>query len=269
MAEPNDPSIETLLARIGELEEDVARLKERVDTGELNVGRINVRDESGQARIIIHSEECMPGDWERVAYAGITYYAADGTEVGALAVLEKNVRITIDQHATNEVVSVDNHDSEFGTRRGVSVFEQFPGLPGEQRENFRARFGRDPNPREVMIPRAFAGYRFGEAVVALGDSHGRERIRLSIDAQDNPRLEFLDEKGAVQFLLPPNGNPRSIPQSPMPAQIAGETVLQLLALVGHDADSLLRIVESEGASIPEEWVRWIRAYKELSAGSEA
>lgn len=47
-----------------------------------------------------------------------------------------------------------------------------------------------------LIPRGSVG-------VKLSDSKGQERIRLVVDADDVPRMEFLNEKGEVIYSLPP------------------------------------------------------------------
>ena len=47
------------------------------------------------------------------------------------------------------------------------------------------------------IPRVFVGSQDRVAQIRLLDTRGRVRARLVVDAQDVPRLEFLDESGAV------------------------------------------------------------------------
>ena len=86
--------------------------------------------------------------------------------------------------------------------------------------------------------------RLGEALVTLGDSHGRERVRLYVDRHDEPRLEFLDERGVAQF--PTESRKVRLPPGDIPS-FRGETALQLLALAGHDVDALIGLVEMEGA----------------------
>jgi hypothetical protein len=38
--------------------------------------------------------------------------------------------------------------------------------------------------------------------VSLRDRTGKDRLRLSVDADNEPHLEFLDEKGAVTQRIP-------------------------------------------------------------------
>ena len=40
------------------------------------------------------------------------------------------------------------------------------------------------------------------ATVALSDSDGRPRLTLTVDANGNPRIEFLDDAGKVIARIP-------------------------------------------------------------------
>jgi hypothetical protein len=46
-----------------------------------------------------------------------------------------------------------------------------------------------------------------EATLLLADPKGQTRIRASVDAAGNPKLEFLDETGKVTYSLPPTAKP--------------------------------------------------------------
>lgn len=54
------------------------------------------------------------------------------------------------------------------------------------------------SPRRIFMGKA----QNGDAVVELSDSRGRTRIRLAIDRTDTPRIELLDEQGAVVWAIP-------------------------------------------------------------------
>ncbi|WP_404458796.1 hypothetical protein [Oceanobacillus kapialis] len=52
--------------------------------------------------------------------------------------------------------------------------------------------------------RAFMGKnKNGEVSVHLNDKKGNQRIRMVIDAQGEPKLEFLNAHGEVTYRLPP------------------------------------------------------------------
>lgn len=45
--------------------------------------------------------------------------------------------------------------------------------------------------------------RNGDVSVRLSDSSGQEGIRMIIDEDNTPRIEFLDDHGEVTYRLPP------------------------------------------------------------------
>ncbi len=250
--------------RITELENELELIRSGAGFEEITTNRINLVDADGTPRLILHNQERMPGEWERDTAAGITIYAPDGQEVGGLHVEDEVVRFSLDEQGTNEVTSYFTQQSPFGSQRGLFVWDQYPGAPGDgQRERFKELVGRDPNPREIMIPRVFSGQRFGESIVVLGDSFGNERIRIYVNNKNQPRLEFLDEKGEVTFYLPMEAEPAVLPSGDIP-ELNGETVLQLLALAGNSPDTLLSLVEMGGGALPEEWLQWLAEYKRLN-----
>jgi phosphatidylserine decarboxylase len=52
--------------------------------------------------------------------------------------------------------------------------------------------------------RAFMGKdQQGNFSVKLMDSKGKERIRMVVDENDEPRMKFINEKGEVIYKLPP------------------------------------------------------------------
>lgn len=52
--------------------------------------------------------------------------------------------------------------------------------------------------------RAFTGKNNnGDVTVHPNDQNGNQRIRMVIDEQDVPRLEFLNAQGEVTYKLPP------------------------------------------------------------------
>ncbi len=57
---------------------------------------------------------------------------------------------------------------------------------------------------EGNTSRAFMGKNSnGEVTVQLSDSKGKPRIRMVIDGNDVPKMEFLDANDNVTYKLPP------------------------------------------------------------------
>jgi hypothetical protein len=48
-----------------------------------------------------------------------------------------------------------------------------------------------------------------EAVVSLADTKGKPRILMSVDGENVPSLQFLDENGKVMFKIPGDSLPES------------------------------------------------------------
>jgi hypothetical protein len=61
-----------------------------------------------------------------------------------------------------------------------------------------ARAEAPPGPRRVFVGKNTDR----AAAVALSDANGRPRLKLTVDADGNPRIEFLDEQGQVTSRLP-------------------------------------------------------------------
>ena len=55
-----------------------------------------------------------------------------------------------------------------------------------------------PRPRRIFVGKSPDH----SASVALSDGQGRPRLKLTVDANGNPRIEFLDDKGQVTQRLP-------------------------------------------------------------------
>lgn len=55
------------------------------------------------------------------------------------------------------------------------------------------------NPRRMFMGKT----REGDLTIQMNDSIGRERIRIGIDKEDNPKIEILNDEGEVIYQLPP------------------------------------------------------------------
>jgi hypothetical protein len=56
---------------------------------------------------------------------------------------------------------------------------------------------------EFLVNRLIIGKgRNKSALISLRDAKGKERIQISVTADGTPKINFLDEKGAVTYSLP-------------------------------------------------------------------
>lgn len=197
---------------------------------ELTVGRINVVDANGTLRLVISNKDRMhPGvidgrtiDRSRPV-AGLLFFNEAGDEVGGLTFTGREVNgttranagIMFDQYKQDQTIGISY--SENGGRRtaGLQVWDRADTSLGELVDKLNAanRIA-DPAERQKAIAaarasappaprRLFAGKQGDRsATVALSDANGKVRLTLTVDADGDPRIEFLDEQGKVVSRLP-------------------------------------------------------------------
>ncbi|RKN86058.1 hypothetical protein [Paenibacillus ginsengarvi] len=174
---------------------------------ELDVEKINIVDKDGNIRMSLFNSERIPDpviDGKVVSRSGIPgsgmlFYNNEGDECGGLVFGSKTytsedyggqyagktesvASLTFDAYKGDQVTHMYFHESTIGERMyGYVLYDRPSGVA-------RARMDRAQD---------------GAVGVRLSDSKGQERIRLVIDANDVPVLEFLNEKGEVVYSLPP------------------------------------------------------------------
>ena len=197
---------------------------------ELTVGRINVVDANGTLRLVISNKDRMhPGvidgrtiDRSRPV-AGLLFFNEAGDEVGGLTFTGREVNgspranagIMFDQFKQDQTIGISYSESEGRRTAGLQVWDRPDSSLGElvdklnaankiesqaEREKALAaiRSSAPPAPR-----RLFAGkLPDRSATVALSDADGKVRLRLTVAADGNPRIEFLDEQGKMVSSLP-------------------------------------------------------------------
>ncbi|MFZ5827320.1 MAG: hypothetical protein ACOY94_23725 [Bacillota bacterium] len=200
--------------------------------GELNVERINVVDEDGTVRLVIANKERFPDPViggrvlrrQGIRTPGILFYNNAGDECGGLIFgsREENGEyssgsaLLFDQYRQDQIIGITTSESNGRRKYGFTVWER-PDTPlADMVDRVEAVRQMEAGPeREQAMQqleeegafgarRAFMGrMEDGEVMMALADSKGRDRIRMRVDANDQPRIEFLNEKGDVIFSLPP------------------------------------------------------------------
>lgn len=175
---------------------------------ELDVEKINIVDKEGNLRMTLFNSDRIPDpiiDGKTLTRSGIIpgsgmlFYNHDGDECGGLVFgsrtytseefdgkyagkTESMASLTFDGYKGDQVIQTYFHENTLGDRMyGNVLYDRPSGVT-------RARMDRSQD---------------GSVGVKLADSKGQERIRLVIDANDVPVLEFLNEKGEVVYSLPP------------------------------------------------------------------
>jgi len=200
--------------------------------GEITVERINVADANGTLRMVISNKDRMhPGviDGRTIdrprPVAGMLFFNDVGDEVGGLTYTgrEQNgerradAGIMFDQFKQDQTIGFSYTEGNGTRRAGLQVWDRSDRSLGELVDQLNAankiedRARRDqaiaairtaapPGPLRVFVGKT----REKAATMALADAQGKPRLTLTVDAEGNPRIEFLDENGKVTARLPPD-----------------------------------------------------------------
>lgn len=201
---------------------------------ELNVQKLNIIDKSGKIKmtlfnqenippLILDGKDILPGHRQNDPISGIMFYNGEGEECGGLLYGSKEDSkdnyyaggsLTFDQYKTDQVVQIHYEEEDGQKLYGFSVFDR-PDTPmSEVLEKRQAIWNSELTDKEKNKEleklfegnshRAFMGKDSnGEMTIKLMDTKGNPRIRMAIDMNDIPRMEFLNDKGEVIYKLPP------------------------------------------------------------------
>lgn len=197
---------------------------------EISVGRINVVDANGALRLVISNKDRMhPGmmDGKLIdrprPVAGLLFFNEEGDEVGGLTFTGRkvdgqgraNAGIMFDQFKQDQTIGISYSETNGRRTAGLQVWDR-PDTPlGELIDRLNAANQiADAAERQKAIAairastqpasrRLFAGkLPDRSATVSLSDAAGKPRLTLTVDADGNPRIEFLDDAGKVVSRLP-------------------------------------------------------------------
>lgn len=197
---------------------------------ELTVGRINVVDADGTLRLVMSNKDRMhPGmmDGKLIdrprPVAGLLFFNEEGDEVGGLTFTGRqvdgrgraNAGIMFDQYKQDQTIGISYSETDGRRSAGLQVWDRPDTRLSELIEKLNAankltdaaerdkalaaiRASAPASPR-----RLFAGKTAERAAtVSLSDAAGKPRLTLTVDADGNPRIEFLDEQGKIVSRLP-------------------------------------------------------------------
>lgn len=201
--------------------------------GEIDVERINIVDPDGTLRLTISNKARQPdavmdGKFLRSrkgeSGAGFIFFNEEGDECGGFnwrgARTEEGFSagagFSFDQFKSDEALTMSYSESETGRFVGLRIQDRPTDAPISQvvteelHPAMEMEEGDEKAARIASIREKFAGRervmlgrgREGEAALILGDSKGRPRIKIYVDADDTPKFEVLGENGEVTFTLP-------------------------------------------------------------------
>jgi hypothetical protein len=199
---------------------------------EINVERINVVDANGTLRMVVSNKDRMhPGimDGKMInrprPVAGMLFFNDEGDEVGGLTFTgqEKdgqraaNSGLALDQLKQDQIIALMYQEGK-ARSAGLHVWDRPETRLSELIDKLNAanalqdaaardaalkaaRASAPPAPRRLFVGRG--GDR--AATVSLADAKGQVRLTLSVTAEGEASISFLDSEGKVVQRLPASG----------------------------------------------------------------
>ena len=197
--------------------------------GEISVERLNIVEPDGKYRLVLANERRFPGLFmEGKEYkhhsrsgGGMLFFNDEGDEVGGMSFgsskTEKgysaNAGIMFDQYKQDQTVGIRYSDRNGERAAGLQVWDRpdYSIKPLMEFSDKAAKAASDEEKakiRQEMLDyamanggvgaeRLFAGKRVDDAIIQLADKEGRPRLRLQVNGDGEPSVEFLNEKGEV------------------------------------------------------------------------
>lgn len=199
----------------------------------LDAEAINIVDASGKRKMAIfdaaHKPEIFVEGQEfpglrqgSIPASGVTFYNGEGDECGGLifgshqrddGTYDQGLLLAFDAFRNDQVIFLSAEESQGKRSAGLEIWNRpsrslVDDLKALQQLQSETDASAQQAARHRLFEEHFRRLRVGMAddgsvSVALNDSKGRSRIRMVVDAQDCPKLEFLNEKGEVVYSLPP------------------------------------------------------------------
>lgn len=187
---------------------------------ELDVQRINVREPDGTLRMVISNQASFPGipvKGEEFAHpnrdtAGLLFMNEEGTEVGGLVfggkekdgVRQSGGSLTFDGYEQDQMVQIMGMQQGGRRLSGLIVTDRpedsidFATLSGLARMSPQEAAAAAARANLEGHQRAFIGRSMsGASELVLRDAEGKARLKLSVAADGEARIAFLDETGKV------------------------------------------------------------------------
>jgi hypothetical protein len=197
---------------------------------EIDVQRINVHEPDGKLSLVVSSKARLPepivdGKVGRRdgPSPGMIFYNSRGDEDGGLVFsgdqqgekYDASAGLFFDQYRQDQTVGLLYEDQNGKRTAGLAVWdrpdtsmasfmekmEAMKGMPEPERKKVRAEM---KERGEFGAVRLFVGKEPSRAsVLVMSDAMGKPRLRISVNADGNPSLTFMDEQGKMTYSLPP------------------------------------------------------------------
>jgi len=197
---------------------------EKTHFEQIDVERINIVEKSGQLKMVISNKQKQhPGMLSgkefpaRERSAGIIFFNSSGDECGGLVYdgdnKEAGMTYSVDQFRNDQIMQLDYDEKQQDDKRvsayGLYLWERPYHMPLEKKMHildsvkalnndtlYQQVIQQMREKGEMGTNRFFAGKTFaGEVGLFIKDTKGKPRIKLYIDQNNTPRIEFLDANG--------------------------------------------------------------------------
>ncbi len=202
---------------------------------QIDAQRINIVGPDGQNQMVISNRQLIPEaiidgktfeSHGRHDGAGIIFYNSEGDEDGGLAFgsvktangYSADGDLMFDQHKQDQTVGIQYSDDNGKRQAGFHVWDRGDVDLAQMVEHFNSVKNMPAGPEkdaamkqlqeqikngDYGATRFFAGKTPDkDATVFLCDAKGNPRLRLSVTAAGEAKIDFLDENGKVTYSLP-------------------------------------------------------------------
>lgn len=198
---------------------------------EIDVKRINVKDDDGKLRMVISNKDRQHygiSDGKLIERKngrptpGIIFFNHLGDEMGGLVIGENGGKghfgsFTFDKVQGDQTIGfrhLEGNDGKYES--GLAIWQQ-PNIPASELDSKyalidkivdktarQAAVEKMRNAGELTTTRLFIGKSRDDdaSVLRMSDIKGKTRIEMSVEPNGNPKLNFLDENGKVIYSLP-------------------------------------------------------------------
>lgn len=201
--------------------------QQRID--ELTVQRLNVVDANGTLRFVLSNKDRMhPGVMDGVTInrprpvAGMLFFNDEGDEVGGLTYTgtddngrRANAGLMFDQLKQDQTVGITYNESNGQRLAGLQVWDRsdqplsdlikglndanaLPAGPAREEAVKAVRAKAQPGPRRVFVGKNTEK----AATVSLADANGKPRLVMTVGADGNASIDFLDADGKTIQRIP-------------------------------------------------------------------
>jgi hypothetical protein len=198
---------------------------------EIDVKRINLREEDGTLRLVISNTQRLPGiivkgkeqPHPSRRTAGMLFFNEEGTENGGLTFsgstqdgkVTSSGHLSFDRYEQDQVIQISQGEEQ-GTRHAAFIVTDRPDKPMDFAGMAKATAlpagpARDEAMKQLIAAGSFGAqtrvqigrWRDRSSGLVLHDAAGKPRLQLEVTAEGTAAIKFLDESGKVVRTVTP------------------------------------------------------------------